>query len=448
MISIKRGLNVPLSGSPRQEVGDRKPITQVALLGQDYIGMKPTMLVQEGDTVALGQKLFEDKKNPGVFYTAPAAGKIAAINRGDRRVFRSLVIDIDDSGEKRSFNTHTESELNSLNAKVVADQLIESGLWTALRTRPYSKVPSADSQPAAIFVSAMDTNPLAGDPALVISHHQTDFGAGLAVLSRLTSGSVYVGKAVGSSLPEAANKNIKVEEFSGPHPSGLVGTHIHKLFPAAASRVVWTIGYQDVVAVGILFLKGELWMDRLVSLAGPQVENPRVIKSRLGASLEEITKDELKEGESRIISGSVLAGAASSFGTEFLGRYQVQVSVLQEGRDRTMLHYALAGKERYSALPIYISSLDKKRQWNLTTTTNGSDRAMVPIGAYELVMPLDILPTQLLRALIVGDTETAQDLGALELDEEDLALCTFVCPGKYEFGPILRDNLTRIEQEG
>ncbi len=439
---------MPLSGSPRQEVGDRKPITQVALLGQDYVGMKPTMLVQEGDTVALGQKLFEDKKNPGVFYTAPAAGKVAAINRGERRIFRSLVIDVDDSGEKRSFQTFTESQLIKLDANTVAAQLIDSGLWTALRTRPYSKVPAADSRPAAIFVSAMDTNPLAGDPALMISHHQSDFAAGLAALSTLTNGSVFVGKAKGSSIPEAANEKIKVEEFSGPHPAGLVGTHIHKLYPAAASRVVWTIGYQDVVAVGALFLTGELWVDRLVSLAGPQVENPRLIKSRLGASIEEIIKDELKEGENRLISGSVLSGTAAAPGTAFLGRYHVQLSVLEEGRDRPMLHYVQAGRERYSSLPIYISSLDKKRQWNLTTTTNGSDRAMVPIGAYEAIMPLDILPTQLLRALIVGDTETAQNLGALELDEEDLALCTFVCPGKYEYGPILRDNLTRIEQEG
>lgn len=448
MISIKRGLNVPLAGAPKQEIAEGNSISKVAVLGQDYIGMKPTMLVQEGDTVALGQALFEDKKNPGVIFTAPAAGKISAINRGERRAFQSLVIEVDENGEKRSFQSHSESELGSIDSSAVAKQLVESGLWTALRTRPYSKIPAIDSRPAAIFVSAMDTNPLAADPELMISKHKEDFAAGLTVLSALTEGSVYVGKAPAADIPAPASDNVVVEEFSGPHPAGLVGTHIHKLFPAAGTRIVWTIGYQDVCAVGALFLTGELWVQRLISLAGPQVENPRLVVSRVGASLDELTAGELKDGENRVVSGSVLSGATATEETAFLGRYHVQVSVLQEGRERPMLHYVQAGKERYSALPIYLSSLNKGRKWNLTTTTNGSDRAMVPIGAYEGIMPLDILPTQLLRALIVGDTESAQKLGALELDEEDLALCTFVCPGKYEYGPILRDNLTRIEQEG
>lgn len=448
MISIKRGLDVPLAGAPEQDISQGNPISKVAVLGQDYIGMKPTMLVKEGDTVALGQPLFEDKKNPGVVFTAPAAGTVSAINRGERRAFRSLVIDVDDNGEKRSFQSFSESELATLDSGLVAKQLIDSGLWTAIRTRPYSKIPAVGTRPAAIFVSVMDTNPLAADPALMISKHQQDFSAGLAVLSTLTGGSVYLGKSAGSEIPVPNLEKVKVEEFSGPHPAGLVGTHIHKLFPAAANRVVWTIGYQDVCAVGALFLTGELWVKRLLSLAGPQVEKPRLVVSRVGASLEELTAGELKEGENRLISGSVLSGATAAREVAYLGRYHVQVSVLEEGRDRPMLHYVQAGKDRYSALPIYVSNLNKGRKWNLTTTTNGSDRAMVPIGAYEGVMPLDILPTQLLRALIVGDTESAQQLGALELDEEDLALCTFVCPGKYEFGPILRDNLTRIEQEG
>jgi Na+-transporting NADH:ubiquinone oxidoreductase subunit A len=448
MISIKRGLNVPLAGAPEQEIAQGNPISKVAVLGQDYIGMKPTMLVQEGDTVALGQPLFEDKKNPGVIFTAPAAGKVVKIYRGDRRVFLSLVIEVDDDGEKRTFKSYSESELNSVAADQVAAQLLESGLWTAFRTRPYSKVPVAGTRPAAIFVSAMDTNPLAADPQIMLGKHQDDFVAGLKVLAKLTEGTVFVGKAAGATIPEVVDEKVRVEEFSGPHPAGLVGTHIHKLFPAAASRTVWTIGYQDVSAVGALFRTGELWVKRLISLAGPQVENPRLVVSRLGASLEDLTQGELKEGENRVISGSVLGGSSGYPETAFLGRYDVQISVLKEGRDRPMLHYVVPGKDRYSALPIYISSLNKNRKWDLTTTTNGSDRAMVPIGVYESVMPLDILPTQLLRALIVGDTESAQKLGALELDEEDLALCTFVCPGKYEYGPILRDNLTRIEQEG
>ena len=207
------------------------------------------------------------------------------------------------------------------------------------------------------------------------------------------------------------------------------------------------MGYQDVIAIGHLFTSGKLFTDCVVALAGPQVNKPRLIKTRVGASLAELTAGELKAGENRIISGSVFGGRTSEDALAFVGRYHTQVSVLEEGRDRPMLHYLRPGADRFSVMPIYITKL-MTRLFDFTTTTNGSERAMVPIGTYERIMPLDVLPTQLLRALIVEDMESAISLGALELDEEDLALCTFVCPGKYEYGPILRKNLTRIEVEG
>ncbi len=448
MISIKQGLDLPIAGEPDATVDSSRSVKSVALLGRDYIGMKPTMLVKEGDSVALGQPVFEDKKTPGVVYTAPAAGKVVAINRGDRRTFQSLVIEVNDEGDAVRFESHEPSALAALGDQAVAEQLQKSGLWTALRSRPYSKVPTVDSRPAAIFVSAMDTNPLAADPQPLIAAHAEQFKAGLQVLGNLSEGNIYLGKAPAADIAVPAGDKFQVEEFDGPHPAGLVGTHIHFLRPASNQSVVWTVGYQDVIAIGHLFTTGQLMTERYVALGGPQVSKPRILKTRLGASLEELTQGELAEGENRVVSGSVLAGNLAAGAEAFLGRFDVQVSVLTEGRDRPMLHYVVPGKDRFSALPIYLSSLDKGRKWNFTTTTNGSDRAMVPIGAYERIMPLDILPTQLLRALIVGDTEMAQKLGALELDEEDLALCTFVCPGKYEYGPILRDNLTRIELEG
>ncbi len=212
--------------------------------------------------------------------------------------------------------------------------------------------------------------------------------------------------------------------------------------------MAWTIGYQDVIAVGRLFTTGRLYTDRVVALAGPQVEQPRLLRTRLGASLEELTAGQLKPAENRIISGSVLGGVTARGPRAFLGRYHTQVSVLEEGYKRDFMGWLSPGSKKHSRLRIYLSQFAPGKLMNYTTNTNGSERAMVPVGTYEHVMPLDILPTQLLRALIVGDTATAQQLGALELDEEDLALCTYVCPGKYEYGPILRDNLTRIEKEG
>jgi Na+-transporting NADH:ubiquinone oxidoreductase subunit A len=291
----------------------------------------------------------------------------------------------------------------------------------------------------------MDTNPLAADPQLVIAEQADAFKAGVQVLKRLTDGQVFVCKASGANIPAAGIETT--EEFSGPHPAGLAGTHIHKLDAVSVAKTVWSIGYQDVIAFGQLFTTGSLNSERVISLAGPKVNQPRLVRTLLGASLTELTAGELVDGENRLISGSVFGGRTAAEGLAYLGRFHNQVSVLEEGRDRPLLHYLRPGFERFSVMPIYISRFLNKT-FNFTTSTNGSERAMVPIGSYERIMPLDILPTQLLRALIVEDMEVAVNLGALELDEEDLALCSYTCPGKYEYGPILRTNLTRIEQEG
>jgi Na+-transporting NADH:ubiquinone oxidoreductase subunit A len=259
---------------------------------------------------------------------------------------------------------------------------------------------------------------------------------------------VFLCKAEGVQLPGEGLANVHSESFAGPHPAGLAGTHIHFLDPVSASKSVWSIGYQDVIAIGKLFTTGRLWVERIVALGGPVVEQPRLLRTRLGANLDELSAGELQPGNNRVISGSVFGGRTAHGAYAFLGRYHVQVSCLHEGKERELMHYLRAGVEKHSVLNIFISKLMGAKQFAFSTSTNGSPRAMVPVGNYEEVMPLDILATQLLRSLIVGDTEMAQKLGCLELDEEDLALCSYVCAGKYEYGPILRDNLTRIEMEG
>jgi len=445
MIKIKRGLDLPITGSPEQRIEDARPVRSVAVVGFDYHGMKPTMEVREGDRVKLGQILFSDKKTPGVVFTAPAAGTISAINRGEKRVLQSVVIDID-GDDAVSFDAHSAAALEQLTDQQVRDQLIASGLWTALRTRPFSKTPAVDAKPSSIFVTAMDSNPLAADPAVIIKQHAAEFENGLKVLARMAK--VWLCKADGVSLPGEGVSGVSTESFAGPHPAGLAGTHIHHLDPVSETKSVWQINYQDVIAFGVLFTEGRIWTDRYVALAGPQVEKPRLLKTRLGAQLDELTAGELKSGENRLISGSVFGGRVARGPVAFLGRFHSLVSVLKEGNERQMLHYLRAGVKKHSVLNIFISKLNPSRLFDFDTSTNGSPRAMVPVGNYEMVMPLDILPTQLLRYLVVGDTDMAQKLGALELDEEDLALCSYVCAGKYEYGPILRDNLTRIEKEG
>jgi len=445
MIKIKRGLNIPIQGAPRQVMEDAPAARAVALVGFDYVGMKPTMAVREGERVKLGQLLFTDKKTDGVCYTAPASGVVAAINRGAKRVLQSVVIDVD-GDDAEVFQTCTRESLPE--AAVIREQLLRSGQWTALRTRPYSKVPAPQSEAAAIFVTAIDTHPLAADPALVIAEQAQAFCLGQDLLARLTAGKLYLCTAAGAQVPAGSAANIEVAQFDGPHPAGLAGTHVHFLGGVSAHKTVWTIGYQDVIAIGRLFLDGRLYTDRVVALSGPQVENPRLLRTRLGADLQALCAGQLKNGENRIISGSVLGGRQVQGGTAYLGRYHNQVSVLLEGRQREFMGWFSPGFKKHSTLGIYFTSFFGTKPLPMTTNTNGSERAMVPVGTYEKVMPLDILPTQLLRALVVGDTTMAQALGCLELDEEDLALCSYVCPGKYEYGPILRDNLTRIEKEG
>ncbi|MEY8206035.1 MAG: Na(+)-translocating NADH-quinone reductase subunit A [Bermanella sp.] len=442
MIKIKKGLDLPISGKPEQSIAKANKVSRVALVGSDFKGMKPTMLVQVGDKVKKGQALFGDKKTEGISFTSPASGIVKEINRGARRVFESVVIDVAGNDEV-TFPSFSAAELSTLSAQQVQEQLIQAGAWTAIRTRPFSKVPAPGSKPSSIFVSALDTHPLAADPEVVIAKNKEAFANGLAILARL-SDKVFVSRAPNSAIPVAG---VQAVDVSGPHPAGLVGTQIHFLDPVGADKVVWHVGYQDVIAFGKLFTTGKIYSDRVVALAGPQVNKPRLVSTRVGADLNELTANELKSGENRVISGSVLGGRSAAGSLAYLGSYANQVTVIEEGRDRKLLHYFSPGIERHSVMRIYLSKLMPNKLFDFTSTTNGSERAMVPLGGYEKIMPLDILPTQLLRALIVEDMDVAINLGALELDEEDLALCAYVCPGKYEYGPILRNNLERIEKE-
>ncbi len=446
MIKIRRGLDLPLSGAPQQHIEDAVAVSQVAVIGADYVGMKPTMSVKVGDRVKLGQPLFSDKKTPGVHYTAPAAGTVSAINRGAQRVLESVVIDVD-GDEAIEFATCAASDLDALTTEQVSQNLQASGLWSALRTRPFSKVPQPGSKPNSIFVTAIDTHPLAADPAPIISAQKDAFAQGLVLLTKLTDGNVFVCAAPDTKVPEV--QGTQVERFSGVHPAGLASTHIHMLDPVSATKTVWAIGYQDVIAFAQLFATGKLPTERVVALGGPMVNNPRLLRTRLGASLTELLQGETAQGEfeNRVISGSVFGGTRASDALAFLGRYNNQVSVLEEGKKREFMGWLSPGSKKHSVMNIYVSAIDRAKKLALNTSTNGSQRAMVPVGGFERLMPLDILPTQLLRSLVVGDIVTAQELGCLELEEADLALMTYACAGKYEYGGILRDVLTRIEKE-
>lgn len=446
-INVRRGLDLPVAGAPSGGLTDADPVGHVGLVGRDYPGLRLAPLVEEGHRVALGEPVLGDRRDPRIVCTAPAAGVVIAVNRGERRVLRSLVIRVD-GDEQREFEAIGSEALPGLDREAITQRLCDAGLWAVLRMRPYNHVPAPGSVPFAITVTAIDTNPLAPDPAIALAEAGGDFADGLRVLACLTDGTVYVCSAPGADFPVPDDERIVGAQFSGPHPAGLPGTHIHMLCPASPQRIAWHVGYQDVVAIGRLFTRGRLSVERVASLAGPMVREPRVVRTRAGASLFELLDGNLRDGEVRVISGSLLGGSAVTGDVAYLGRYDNQVTVLAEGRAREFLGWLAPGSGKFSLTNAYLSALRRRLPFGFTTSENGSPRAMIPIGSYERVMPLDILPTQLLRALLVRDLESAMALGALELAEEDLALCTFVCPSKYDYGPVLREVLDQLEKEG
>ena len=445
MIKIKKGLDLPIEGSPEQKVYDGAAVTKVAVIGDDVVGMKPTMHVQVGDKVKTGQVLFADKKTEGVNYTAPASGEVIEVNRGAKRVFQSVVIKVE-GDEHVEFKNYKGSEVESYDAGSVEALLIESGLWPSMRQRPFSKAAKPGTKAQAIVITAMDTHPLCADAELIVEMYKEDFATGMKALTKLND-NVFLATAPKSNI--AHTEGVKHEEFKGPHPAGLPGTHIHFLAPVSDSNITWYINYQEVIAIGKLIENGKLSTERIISIAGPAARNPRLIKTRVGASLEELTKEEkFDDKEIRIVSGSVFGGRNASGPFSYLGRFHHQISLLEEGRDREFLGWHSPGFNKFSAKPIYVSSLMGNKKYAFDTNENGSLRAIVPIRSYEKVMPLDILPTHLVRYLFSNNLEMCVNLGALELDEEDVSLLTFVDPCKNDFGSKLREKLTIIEKEG
>ncbi len=442
---LKKGLELPVQGAPDQTIQPGPEFSTVGVLGSDYLGLKPRMLVQEGDEVQRGTPLFCHKDVPDAMMVAPLTGKVVAINRGARRVLQSVVIEVSDANDTGvDFSATGDAE----SAEGITAKLCASGLWTAFRTRPYSKMPQPGTKPSAIFVTAMDSEPLAGDAAVIIKDAGEAFAEGLKAVAKLTDGKTYLCQRDGDTLPGADVAGVEPAAFSGPHPAGLAGTHIHFLEPLAGEKLVWTIGYQDIIAIGRLMQTGHLDPNVVVALSGPGARQPRLIRTVMGASTDDLTSDEVNiEGTARIISGSILSGKLADGPTAFLGRFARQVSIIREDPDQIPMGWIRPMPSKYAVQPVLGSAFAKKL-FAFTSNLNGGRRAMVPTGTFEELMPQDYLPTQLLRALLVMDTDTAQALGALELDEEDLGLVGFACPAKYEYGLALRDCLTKIEKEG
>ena len=439
---IRKGLDIPIDGRPMDEPSSSRMPRRVGLVAADYVGIHAVADVVLGEQVLRGQSIWHDRRSPEVKHTAPAAGEVVAIEHEAHRV-TSVVIEVADEHPEAQAALPSVELTPTTDAGRVRDLLLQSGLWTSIRARPFSTIPAADAPaPAAIFVNGMDTHPLAARPEAILKGRGADLEVGLRALGRLTEGPVFLCRAEGSSLGDGTTA-ARIEEFDGPHPAGTTGLHIHTLLPVDRNRSVWHLAASAAARIGRLFADGELDTSRTIALVGPEVERPRLVHTWQGASLHELTEGELGEGEHRIISGSVLSGRAVSDPHDaFLGHYHDQVCVLREGGERQFLGWLRPGFGRFSATRLFAPFM---RRVVSSTSSEGALRPIIPIGVYERVMPMDLLPTHLLRALVVGDLETAEELGCLELDEEDLDLCSFVCPGKIEYGPHLRRVLNAIE---
>ena len=445
-IQIKKGLDIPISGLPEQEIRQGNPIRRVALIGDDYIAMKPTMLVAEGDKIICGQQLFTNKKNKGVIFTSPGCGKVIAINRGAKRKFESLIIELD--GDESVNFCEPDTIPEAQDPEVLRELLIQSGLWPAFRTRPFGKTPTIDSTPSSLFITATDSAPLAAEPQIIINGYSREYQTGLKALRQLLSVPIHycTGDKTLQSFEEL--DGVDYWSFRGPHPSGLPSTHIHFIDPVHENKTVWHINYQDVIAIGHLLTTGTIMTERIVALAGPGVIKPALVKTRIGASFVDLCRRELSLDDLRIISGSVLDGRESREQTAFLGRFHNQISVIVDSSGRSLFNWLMPGKDRFSIKPVFSSAFTTLRKFPMNTALWGGKRAIYPLGTYNEVMPLDIIATSLLQSISVGDTEKSKALGCLELIEEDMGLCSFVCPGKNEFGPVLRDLLTSVELGG
>lgn len=442
LIRIKQGLDLPIGGAPQQVIDGAVAATHVALLGKDYPGLKPELKVDEGDAVKLGETLCIDRRT-GIRYNAPAGGVVININRGPKRSLQSIVIRVE-GDEQIEFPAYSREQLSGLGAAEIKTNMLEAGLWTAFRTRPFNRIPDPATAPHSVFVTAIDTEPLAADPAVIIAAYAEGFMDGMTVLSRLFDVDVFVCCAPGAVVPLPDSEWIRRVDFAGPHPAGLVGTHIHHLDPVGAEKTVWHLNYQDVIGIGRLFTHGRLWTSRIIALAGTPVLRPRLLPITVGSAVADIVAEELGDGDCRIISGSVLSGR-TAFGQDgYLGRYHTQISVVDEVSDTARQSHRGTLK-KFTQHGVFSRLLARRKKYYFNTAMNGAKRPLIPLGQFEQVMPLDILATPLLKSLLINDSEAATALGCLELAEEDLALCEFVCCSKHSYGAALRRRLSELE---
>ena len=442
VIKLRKGLNIRIEGKAENVLENPVKSEYFALKPNDFQGITPKMLVKEGDKVKAGTALFHDKNIPEIMFASPVSGTVQEIVRGERRVILEVIIKSD---FENSFEQFEKINPKTSNKEKITEGLLKSGLWAVLKQRPYGTIANPNQKPKAIFISTFDTAPLAADVEFCVKDFLGEFQIGIDAISKLTEGKIHLGINNENSIFKKI-EGVEIHQFEGKHPAGNVGVQIHHISPINKGEIVWTLNAQDVVAIGKFFNTGIFDISRIIALCGSEIKNKKYHRVLAGTQISELIKNNLQQQNVRVISGNVLTGTQISE-KGFLGFYDTQLTVIPEGNHYEFLGWAMPGMNKFSASKTFFSSLFPKKEYKLDTNYNGAERAYVMTGQYEKVVPMDILPQHLVKAIMVEDIDKMEQLGIYEVIEEDFALCEYVCTSKIEVQKILRNGLNLMKKE-
>lgn len=448
-ITIRKGYDIKIKGPAEKKITELPFSDVIALKPHNFPTVIPKLSVEVGQEVLAGQSLFYDKNNLKIRFPAPVSGEIVGIVRGDKRRILEIRIIPD---QKNQYATFSKVNPQEVSRETVVEHLLESGGWSYIRQRPYSLIANPDDTPKAIFVSCFDTSPLAPDLGFIIEQERSNFQKGLEVLDKLANGHLHISlhAEIGEKISASdfsGISNDKFHHFKGPHPAGNVGVQIHHIDPIQKGEIVWYVHPQDVIIIGRLFAEGRYRADRVIALTGSCVSQPQYFRVMTGQKLRSITDNRLNTSHCRLIQGNILTGKKTSE-TDFLSFYENQITVIPEGDQPEFLGWLLPGFNKLSLSRTFFSWLTPNRAYNLNTNNNGEERAFVMTGQYDKVLPMNIYPVHLLKAILAKDIERMEELGIYEVSEEDFALCEFVCTSKIEVQRIIADGLEYIRREG
>jgi len=444
-IKIRKGLNINLQGKAEKIFIKAKRAELFAVKPTDFHNLLPKLEVAVNDKVKAGTALFYDKYHPDIKFTSPVSGTVQAINRGERRRILDVVISPDEEFEYQEF---VQADPSTLTREEIIHYLQSSGLWPAIRQRPYNLMANPSDTPKSIFISAFDTSPLAPDYDFLLKDLNSEFQTGINALLKLSGGKVHLNldSTYPASTVFANAKGVQINKFNGPHPAGNVGTQIHFVDPINKGEIVWVISPQDIVTIGRLFIQGRYDASRIIALTGSEVKNPRYYKSIAGSCIRSLTDGNVREGNQRYISGNVLTGTRVSQ-NGFLGYYDSQITVIPEGNHHEFFGWFSPGLSKFSISRSFLSKLVPRNEFRIDTNIHGGKRALMITGSFEKVFPMDIYPMQLLKAISIEDIDLMEKLGIYEVVEEDFALCEFIDTSKTDIQTLVRKGLDLMYKE-